>query len=63
MTEALFGAPPGLFQRLQRDEVRVADVRAAACRLADEAQSQRIAANAEPADAVVFQRWALLLSP
>jgi len=33
MSEALFGAPAGLFQRLNRAEVRVADVRAAATRL------------------------------
>jgi len=33
VSEALFGAPTGLFQRLSRAEVRVADVRAAAARL------------------------------
>jgi hypothetical protein len=36
VTEALFGAPAGLLQRLLRTEVRVADVRAAAARLAEE---------------------------
>jgi hypothetical protein len=34
VTEALFGAPAGLLQRLNRSEVRVADVRAAVDRLA-----------------------------
>jgi hypothetical protein len=34
VSEAVFGAPVGLFQRLNRAEVRTADVRAAAARLA-----------------------------
>ena len=36
MTEALFGAPAGLLQRLARAEVRVADVRAAAAQVAED---------------------------
>jgi hypothetical protein len=36
VSEALFGAPAGLFQRLLQAEVRVADLRAAASRLAEE---------------------------
>jgi hypothetical protein len=35
VSEAVFGAPVGLFQRLNRAEVRTADVRAAAVRLAE----------------------------
>lgn len=37
MSEALFGAPAGLFPRLTRSEVRVADLRTAVSRLADAA--------------------------
>jgi hypothetical protein len=36
VSEALFGAPAGLFQRLLRTEVRVADLRDAATRLAED---------------------------
>jgi hypothetical protein len=35
VTEALFGAPAGLLQRLSRSEVQVSDVRAAVGRIAD----------------------------